>query len=59
MFRWAQVEGRMVNWEEDAGGEHINELSHRYLKKDYQGPRTGRINRQYRPTQGLIVFRGG
>ena len=49
MFRWAQVEGRMVNWAEDAGGDHINELSHRYLKKDYQGPRTGRIKIQIEP----------
>ncbi len=49
MFRWAQVQGRMVNWAEDPGGEHINELSHRYLKKDYQGPRTGRIKIQIEP----------
>ncbi|HXM53501.1 MAG TPA: pyridoxamine 5'-phosphate oxidase family protein [Candidatus Binatus sp.] len=49
MFRWAQVEGRMVNWAEDPGGEHINQLSHRYLKKDYQGPRTGRITIQIEP----------
>jgi PPOX class probable F420-dependent enzyme len=49
MFRWAQVEGRMVNWAEDSRGDHINELSHRYLKKDYQGPRTGRIKIQIEP----------
>jgi len=49
MFRWAQVEGRMVNWAEDPGGEHINQLSHRYLKQDYQGPRTGRIKIQIEP----------
>src|SRR5713101_3753126 len=23
MFRWAQVEGRMVNWADDPGGDHI------------------------------------
>jgi len=49
MFRWAQVEGRMVNWAEDPGGEHINHLSHRYLGQDYQNPRTGRIKIQIEP----------
>src|ERR1700737_2197891 len=49
MFRWAQVEGRMVNWAEDPGGDHINHLSHRYLGRDYQNPRTGRIKIQIEP----------
>jgi PPOX class probable F420-dependent enzyme len=49
MFRWAQVQGRMVNWEEDPGGEHINHLSHRYFGRDYQNPRTGRIKIQIEP----------
>ena len=49
MWRWAQVEGRMVNWAEDPGGEHINHLSHRYMGRDYQNPRTGRIKVQIEP----------
>jgi hypothetical protein len=51
MFRWAQVEGRMVRWEEDAGGEHINNLSHRYTGRDYQNSRQGRIKIQIEPTR--------
>ena len=51
MWRWSQVLGRMVKWEEDQGGEHINHLSHRYLSKDYQGPRTGRIKVQIEPVR--------
>jgi PPOX class probable F420-dependent enzyme len=49
MWRWAQVLGRMVNWAEDPGGEHINQLSHRYMGQDYRGPRTGRIKVQIEP----------
>jgi len=49
MFRWAQVQGRMVDWAEDPGGEHINHLSHRYTGRDYQNPRTGRIKIQIQP----------
>ena len=49
MFRWAQVQGRMVEWAEDPGGDHINHLSHRYLGKDYQGPRSGRIKVEIEP----------
>lgn len=51
MFRWAQVEGRMVNWAEDPGGDHINHLSHRYFGRDYQNPRTGRIKIQIEPVR--------
>jgi PPOX class probable F420-dependent enzyme len=51
MFRWAQVEGRMVKWAEDPGGEHINNLSHRYTGKDYQNSREGRIKIQIEPTR--------
>lgn len=49
MFRWAQIEGRMIKWEEDPGGDHINHLSHRYFGRDYQNPRTGRIKIQIEP----------
>jgi PPOX class probable F420-dependent enzyme len=60
MWRWAQVEGQMVTWAEDPNGDHINQLSHRYLKKDYQGPRTGRIKIQIEPLRitGSIDGRG-
>ncbi|MDQ6710772.1 MAG: pyridoxamine 5'-phosphate oxidase family protein [Candidatus Dormibacteraeota bacterium] len=51
MWRWAQVEGKMVEWAEDPNGEHINHLSHRYLKTDYQNARTGRIKIQIEPTR--------
>jgi PPOX class probable F420-dependent enzyme len=49
MFRWGSIEGRMVKWAEDAGGEHINHLSHRYFGRDYQNPRTGRIKVEIEP----------
>ena len=49
MFRWAAVEGRMVNWADDPGGDHINHLSHRYFGRDYQNPRTGRIKIEIEP----------
>ena len=49
MFRWGSIEGRMVKWEEDPGGEHINHLSHRYFGRDYQNPRTGRIKIEIEP----------
>ncbi|HVH65454.1 MAG TPA: pyridoxamine 5'-phosphate oxidase family protein [Candidatus Acidoferrum sp.] len=49
MFRWAAVEGRMVNWVDDPGGDHINHLSHRYFGRDYQNPRTGRIKVEIEP----------
>jgi PPOX class probable F420-dependent enzyme len=49
MFRWAQIEARLIKWEEDPGGDHINHLSHRYFGRDYQNPRTGRIKIQLEP----------
>ncbi len=49
MFRWASIEGRMVHWADDSGGEHINHLSHRYFGRDYQNPRTGRIKIEIEP----------
>jgi PPOX class probable F420-dependent enzyme len=56
MWRWAQVMGRMVRWEEDKGGDHINHLSHRYLGKDYQGPRTDRIKVQIEPLRVMSAL---
>lgn len=49
MFRWSSIEGRMVNWADDPGGDHINHLSHRYFGRDYQNPRTGRIKIEIEP----------
>ena len=49
MFRWAQVQGKMVHWEDDPGGEHINHLSHRYFKRDYPNSRADRIKVQIEP----------
>jgi len=49
MFRWAQIQGRMIRWEEDRGGDHINHLSHRYFGRDYQDSRRGRIKIQIEP----------
>lgn len=51
MFRWAQVEGRMVTSADDPYGEHINRLSHRYTGRDYQNSRDGRITVQIEPTR--------
>lgn len=59
MWRWAQVLGRMVKWEDDPGGEHINHLSHRYLGHDYQGPRTGRIKVEIEPLRISGAIDGG
>jgi PPOX class probable F420-dependent enzyme len=49
MFRWAQVQGRLANVSEDPGGDHINHLSHRYLDRDYPGPRTDRVTIRIEP----------
>ena len=51
MFRWAQVEGRMVKSADDPGGDHINHLSHRYLGNDYPNSREGRLTVQIEPTR--------
>jgi PPOX class probable F420-dependent enzyme len=51
MFHWAQVQGRLVDVSEDPGGDHINHLSHRYLDRDYPGPRTDRVKVQIEPTR--------
>lgn len=36
MWRWAQVQGRMVEATEHGADEHIDRLSHRYLGRPYQ-----------------------
>src|SRR5256886_11714947 len=38
MFRWAQVEGRMVNWEEEADRENINKQSNDSLQRTILEP---------------------
>jgi PPOX class probable F420-dependent enzyme len=50
MFRWARIQGRVVNMTEEGAGEDINRLSHRYNKgADYPGPLTGRLIVQVDP----------
>ena len=51
MFRWAQVQGRLVNVVKDPGGEHINHLSHRYFGREYPGPRTDRLKMEIEPVR--------
>jgi PPOX class probable F420-dependent enzyme len=43
LFRWAQIQTRLVDTTIEGAGEHINQLSHRYTGKDYPGPLTGRL----------------
>jgi len=52
MFRWAQVQGRLVGVDDDPGGAHINHLSHRYFGRDYPGPRTDRVTVRIVPERG-------
>ena len=35
MWRWAQIQGRVVDVTEEGAWEHIDRLSHRYLGRDY------------------------
>ena len=51
MFRWAQVQGRLVDVSEDPGGDHINSLSHRYFDREYPGPRTDRVKMRIDPVR--------
>jgi PPOX class probable F420-dependent enzyme len=51
MFRWAQVQGKLVSVSEDPGGDHINHLSHRYFDRDYPGPRTDRVKIRIEPVR--------
>jgi len=51
MFRWAQVQGRLLTVAEDPGGEHINHLSHRYFGREYPGPRTDRLKMEIEPVR--------
>lgn len=36
MWRWAQVQGRVIEKTEEGGAEHIDHLSQRYLGSDYR-----------------------
>jgi hypothetical protein len=42
LWRWAQVNGKVVEASVDEGGDHINRLSHRYNQRDYPGDRSTR-----------------
>jgi hypothetical protein len=43
MWRYAQVQGRIVRTTTAGAGEHISHLSRRYLGRDYANPTTGRL----------------
>lgn len=51
MFRWAQVQGRVVETTADGGAEHIDRLSMRYTGKPYRNHREGvqRVKIQIEP----------
>lgn len=49
MFRWAQIQGRVVDYVEEGAGEHIEHLSHRYFGGPYPGPKTDRLIVRVRP----------
>ena len=52
MFRWAQIQARLVDTTTEGAGEHINHLSHRYNDgRDYPGPRTDRLIVRLEPTR--------
>jgi pyridoxamine 5'-phosphate oxidase-like protein len=43
MWRYAQVQGRIVRTTTEGAGDHINKLSLRYLGRPYQRPTTDRL----------------
>jgi PPOX class probable F420-dependent enzyme len=40
MWRWAQVQGRVIEKTQEGGEEHIDRLSRRYLGRDYTDHRS-------------------
>jgi PPOX class probable F420-dependent enzyme len=43
MFRWAQIQGRLVGSTADGADEHIEHLSHRYTGGPYRNPKIDRL----------------
>jgi hypothetical protein len=43
MWRYAQVQGRIIRTTTEGAGDHINKLSLRYLGRQYQRPMTDRL----------------
>jgi hypothetical protein len=43
MWRYAQVQGRIVRATTEGAGEQINHLSRRYLGRDYARPTANRL----------------
>lgn len=41
-WRWVQVSGNVLEVKDDPGGDHINQLAHRYVGRDYSGKRDTR-----------------
>jgi PPOX class probable F420-dependent enzyme len=43
MFRWAQVQGRLVDTTKEGADDHIERLSQRYLGGPYRNPKVDRL----------------
>jgi len=43
MFRWAQIQGRLVDTSTEGADDHIEHLSQRYLGGPYRNPKIDRL----------------
>jgi PPOX class probable F420-dependent enzyme len=43
MFRWAQIQGRLLDTSTDGADEHIDHLSQRYFGRPYPAPKVDRL----------------
>ena len=43
MFRWAQIQGRLIDTTTDNADDHIEHLSQRYLGGPYRNPKVDRL----------------
>ncbi len=43
MFRWAQIQGRLVDTSTEGADDHIEHLSQRYLGGPYRNPKVDRL----------------
>lgn len=49
MWRWAQLQGRVVRTSTEGAGDHIDHLSMRYLGTPYKAPKTDRLTIEIAP----------
>jgi PPOX class probable F420-dependent enzyme len=49
MWRWAQIQGRIVRTATEGADDHIDRLSMRYLGTPYRNPKTDRITIEIEP----------